>query len=220
MQPDWVHKLVTLKYADPQGARLLLAHFGVAIEANRQTKMLALSGPKAAVETAEAALKEMDVPAAAQKDFDLTVYFVVGSDRDDGFSGGAVPQELQSTVSALKQTFPFKSYTLLDTLGLRSRAGSGAATTGQLAPGNRLTKFDVRSVNLEGDGKMIRIDGLNAGMRALTNVGGGKSEYVDVSNVRADVVDVKEGQKLVIGRSSLEGPGRALFLVLIAKVAE
>jgi hypothetical protein len=34
------------------------------------------------------------------------------------------------------------------------------------------------------------------------------------------VVDVKEGQKLVVGRSSLNGPDTALFLVLIAKVAQ
>jgi hypothetical protein len=33
-------------------------------------------------------------------------------------------------------------------------------------------------------------------------------------------VGVKEGQKLVIGRSSLEGPTKALFLILIAKVAQ
>jgi hypothetical protein len=43
---------------------------------------------------------------------------------------------------------------------------------------------------------------------------------VDVSSVSTDVVDVKEGQKLVIGRSSLDGPNRALFLVMIARVAQ
>jgi len=31
-------------------------------------------------------------------------------------------------------------------------------------------------------------------------------------------VDVKEGQKLVVGRSSLDGPEKAMFLILIAKV--
>jgi hypothetical protein len=40
-----------------------------------------------------------------------------------------------------------------------------------------------------------------------------------VSGVNTQVVDVKEGQKLVVGRAS-EGPGKALFLVLIAKVAQ
>jgi hypothetical protein len=41
--------------------------------------------------------------------------------------------------------------------------------------------------------------------------------YTD-TGISTDVVDVKEGQKLVVGRSSLDGPEKALFLVLIAKV--
>jgi len=40
-----------------------------------------------------------------------------------------------------------------------------------------------------------------------------------MSGVNTQVVDAKEGQKLVVGRAS-EGPGAALFLVLIARVAQ
>ena len=64
-QNDPVHRLVTLKYADPYAARELLKHFGVSIQADRQMKMLALTGPKSAVETAESALKQLDMPGAA-----------------------------------------------------------------------------------------------------------------------------------------------------------
>jgi len=46
----------------------------------------------------------------------------------------------------------------------------------------------------------------------------GKIDYVN-SGIATDVVDIKRGAKLVIGRSSLAGPGQALFLVLIAQVA-
>jgi hypothetical protein len=31
-------------------------------------------------------------------------------------------------------------------------------------------------------------------------------------------IDIKEGQKAVIGRSSMQGPEKALFLVLTAKL--
>lgn len=213
-QDDVVNRLVTLKYADPQAARYLLANFGVSIQADRQMKVVALTGKRSAVETAEAALKQLDVPSAGQKDIDLSVYFIVG--RDDAPTAGVIPQDLQSTVAALKQTFPYQNYELLDALSLRSRSGSRASTTGQV--GNNLTDFSIQSATVEDDGKMIRIDGLNAKVRQLINVGG-KSEYTDVSGVRTDVVDVKEGQKLVVGRSSLAG-SRAMFVVLIAKVAQ
>ena len=46
-----------------------------------------------------------------------------------------------------------------------------------------------------------------------------KPNYVE-TGISTDVVDVKEGQKLVVGRSSLNGSDTALFLVLIAKIAQ
>jgi hypothetical protein len=214
-QSEQVHRLVTLKYADPYAAQSLLKNFGVLMQADRQMKVVALTGAKSAVETAEAALKQLDVPGASQKDVDLTVYFVVGHDNAPG-TGTGVPADLQTTIAALKQTFPYKNYELLDALSLRSRAGSNAHSTGQLG-GQRLTQFGVNSVTVE-EGGMIRIEGLRAGVRQLQNVGS-NPQYVDVSGVNTQIVDVKEGQKLVVGRAS-NGPNSALFLVMIAKTAQ
>jgi len=205
--------IVPLKYLDPFAVQNLLHDFGVDIRGDRQLKVVALNGRPAAIETAIAALKRLDVPAAAQKDIDLTVFFVVGRD-DNEPSAGPVPQDIQSTVATLKQTFPYKTYELLDALFLRSRAGSGATATGQLS-GAKLTSFSVRSVNLEGD-NMIRIDGLHAGIKAFHN----GNQYVDVSAISTDIVDTKEGQKLVVGRASMEARNRALFLILIAKTSQ
>jgi len=107
---------------------------------------------------------------------------------------------------------------MLDVLSLRTRAGVPASTTGQLSRG-RLTSFSVNSAALEGDGTMIQLNNLHAGLRIPINDKDGKTTYMD-TGLRTDVVDVKEGQKLVVGRSSLNGPDTALFLVLIAKVAQ
>src|SRR3974377_1193874 len=152
---DHVQMVVQLKYADPGALSSLLRNFGVSIMPDQRMRVVALSGPRSAVETAEAAIKQLDVPTAAQKDIDLTVYFVVGTDENP--AGNPIPQELQSTVTTLKQTFPFKNYYLLDALSLRTRVGAGAQTTGQLS-GGRTTEFSVRDVSLEGDGATIRID--------------------------------------------------------------
>jgi hypothetical protein len=85
---------------------------------------------------------------------------------------------------------------------------------------NRLTTFTINSANLEGDGNMIRLDRLHAGLRIPNGSDkNGSPSYLD-TGISTDVVDVKEGQKLVVGRSSLNGPDTALFLVLIAKVAQ
>jgi hypothetical protein len=210
-----VQKLVTLKYADPQSVVRLLRVWGLdSVEMDNQLKVLSLSGTKARVASAEEAIKQLDVPSAAQKNIELTVYFVAGTDQDKGF-GNPIPQELQSTVTQLKNTFPYKNYGLLDVLSLRTRSGVGANTVGQY--GTRMTDFRVRSASLDGDASMIRLDGLHAGLRNPLTDGAGKTTYID-TGISADVLDVKEGQRLVVGRSSMDGPEKALFLVLIAKV--
>jgi hypothetical protein len=211
---EQIQKLVVLKYADPRAIEILLRDFGVAVRIDPQMKVLALSGHRANVTTAEEAIKQLDVPSAAQKDVDLTVYFLLGT--DNGPMGGAIPSDLQSTVTTLKSTFPFKSYGLLDVLSLRTRAGVSASTSGQLN-GGRLTSFSVGSASLEGDGTMIQLNRLHAGLRIPVPDKEGKTSYLD-TGITTEMVDVKEGQKLVVGRSSLNGPDTALFLVLIAKV--
>ena len=222
-----IQKIVQLKYADANSLQMLLMNFGVEMRSDSRMKVLTLAGPRNRVTTAEDAIKQLDTPAAAQKDIELTVYFVMGSDTTTT-SGAAVPQDLQSTVAALKTTFPYKTYVLLDTLSLRARSGVGADTTGQLSA-NRFSSFKVGSASVEGDGTMIRLDRLHAGLRIphTTAIGTGpggvgagierKTEYID-TGITTEIVDVKEGQKLVVGRSSLDGPNTALFLVLIAKV--
>jgi hypothetical protein len=211
---EQIQKLVTLKYVDPQSVQNLLNNFGVQIRTDQRLKVIALSGSRSHVITAEDAIKQLDVPSSAQKDIELTVYFVIGSDQNA--PGSPIPTDLQSTVATLKSTFPFKTYALLDALSLRSRAGVGASTSGVLA-GNRITQFRVRSATLEGDS--IRLDQLNAGIRTPIQPKAGEMSYLD-TGISTDVVDVKEGQKLVVGRSSVDGPDRALFLVLIAKVVD
>jgi hypothetical protein len=216
---ETIQKLVPLTYADPQSVRSLLVNFGVHIGWDGHNKVVALSGHRANVTTAVEAIKQLDVPGAAQKDIDLTIYFVVGTDDTNTAAGSAIPQDLQSTVAVLKSTFPYKTYAMLDVLSLRTRSGVSASTSGQLSRG-RLTTFHLNSASLEGDGSMIRLDALHAGLRIPNGVDKtGQNAYLD-TGITTEVVDVKEGQKLVVGRSSLNGPDTALFLVLIAKVAQ
>ena len=211
-----IQKLVSLKYADVRAIRNLLANFGIEVRIDEQMKVVSLSGRRSNVTTAEEAIKQLDVPAAAQKDIDLTVYFVVGTE-DPAQTSSAIPADLQSTIGTLKTTFPFKNYGLLDTLSLRTRSGVTASTSGQLSRG-RLTSFSVSSASVEGDGTMIQLNNLHAGLKVPVTDKDGKTTFLD-TGLHTDVVDVKEGQKLVVGRSSLNGPDTALFLVLIAKVA-
>ena len=120
---------------------------------------------------------------------------------------------------------------MLDALTLRTRAGSSAETSGILNASNppRMSVFSIRNTTVSEDGTTIRIDRMHAGLRIPSTHYGtvdaktgvkyqGSVEYIN-SGIDQDV-DVKEGQKVVVGRSSLEGPQQALFLVLTAHVIQ
>lgn len=214
--PRPIEKLVRLKYADPQKISRLLNYFGVLMTWDSEMKVLAVHGTPEQIAAVEEAIKQLDVAGAAPKNIELTVYFVVGSDREN-LEGNPVPQDLQNVITQLKNAFTFKNYRMLDMLTLRTRSGVGAETTGQLSASQlpSLTTFKVRSASVGEDGA-IRIDGLHAGLRIIIASSQQKYDYAD-TGLSADV-DVKEGQKVVVGRTSMAGPDKALFLILMAQV--
>jgi hypothetical protein len=209
-------KLVSVKYVAPEAIHSMVRTFGVDVQMNSALKTMSLSGFPENIAAAEAAIKQLDV---APKNIELVVNFLVGSNQTT--TAGAVPAELRDVVAQLKSAFTFKDYSMLDTLTLRTRAGSAADTTGIIANPSassipRLTQFSIRSASVTDDG-VIRIDRMHAGLRIPIP----SAQKVDYVNTGIDQdVDVKEGQKIVVGRASLEGPEKALFLVLTAKVVQ
>jgi hypothetical protein len=176
------------------------------------------------IAAAEAAIRQLDV---SPKTVELVVHFVVGSDQPN-LTGAAVPADIRDVIAQLKSTFTFKDYKMLDVLTLRTRAGSNAETTGILGAGvnPRLSSFSIRNATVAEDGSTIRIDRMHAGLRIpmgqrTTDTKSGTRTSVEYMNTGIDQdVDVKEGQKVVVGRASLEGPEKALFLILTARVVQ
>src|SRR5437899_3272079 len=73
-QPERVQKLITLKYADAQSVGKLIQVFGLdSVQPDNHLKVISFSGSKARVASAEEAIKQLDVPSAAQKNIELTV---------------------------------------------------------------------------------------------------------------------------------------------------
>lgn len=229
MAQEKITKLITLKYAEPRAVESMLQMFGVAINSNNQMRTMAILGTPEKIAAVEAAIKQLDV---APKSVELTVYFLVGGDQPGLMGNGTVPQELRDVITQLKGTFTFKEYKMLDALTLRTRVGSSAETSGILNAGTppRMSQFSIRNTSLSEDGTTIRIDRMHAGLRipytrrssAVEAAKGAPAqssvEYIN-SGIDQDV-DVKQGQKVVVGRSSLEGPQQALFLILTANVIQ
>jgi hypothetical protein len=217
-----IQKLFLLKYADPTHVANLLGVFNASVRPDSDMHALAVETTSGATMSAiEEAIQRLDVPSAASKNIEMTAYLLIGSESA-GTEASAMPKEMDSVVAQLKNAFAFKSYRLLDILALRTRVGQRAQTSSSgratpIGPNTPAvtTDFLIRSVGIGSDETTIRVDGLNLNSHVPVQTGStGQYSYNSVG-LQADV-DIKQGQKVVIGRVSVGES--ALFLVLTAQV--
>jgi hypothetical protein len=215
-----VQRIFVLKYADPTNLYELLRVFEAHISVNNELHALAVTASEPTIQALELAINKLDVPAAAVKNIELTMQLVIGSDGDA--AGGALPKDLEPVVTQLRNAFPFKSYRLMDVLTLRTRSGRPAGTMssgGSMQAGGSnkpiVSTFNINSSRLAEDGSTVRLDGLRASSQIPIDMGQGSYSLRDL-NLNTDV-DIKAGQKVVIGRHGINRE-QALFLVLSAQV--
>ena len=87
---------------------------------------------------------------------------------------------------------------------------------------NATYHFSFRSASITSDDKdkIIRIDSLRMVVTVptkMSNVGRTSDSRQTVINTN---IDVREGQKVVVGKATINGSNDALFLVLTAKVVD
>jgi hypothetical protein len=221
--PKLIQKLIPLKYADPRTVENMLRVFDVQVVSNTELHAMAVKGTPQTIQAVEEAIARLDTPAAAPKNIELTVYLLVGNEAADS-PAGAIPKEMESVVTQLKNTFQFKNYRLLDVMTLRTRTGQQASTEssgGFMQYGNVTkpvtTTFTINSSSIGADGSTIRIDQIRTGTKIPQEQGPGQFNYQDLG-LRTDL-DIKEGQKVVVGRMGINRD-QALFLVLTARVVQ
>jgi len=204
-------RIIQAKYADVKDLANVLGVFGYHIEANRELRVLAVSAPPDVMTAIEDAVKRLDVPAAAPKDVDLIVYLVLASLQADG--PGGIPPELQPIANELKGLFSFKGFRMLDTILLRTQPGNMASANGVIGESEKTPYvFVVRpsAVTEDPKGRLIRLDNL----KLTLHVPGGLEAGINTE------ITVREGQKVVVGKSNMGGTDKALILVVTAKVTE
>jgi hypothetical protein len=214
-----VQKLFVLKYADPNRVSDIVRLFsGGPALANPEMHVIAVSAKADAMNAIEDAIKRLDVPSSAPQNIEFTAYLLVGSQSEA--TAGTVPKDLEPVVTQLKNSVSYRSYRLLDTLQVRARTGQPAGTRSQggeikvegiAAPQRVTTSLSLRSSSLGSDGA-IHMERLELG----AGVSGGPPS--GIYQIGTDL-DVKEGQKVVVGKTGLN-PSEAIFLVLTARVVQ
>jgi hypothetical protein len=164
-------------------------------------------------------------PAGANN-IELTVYLLSGGAQS---GSDEVPADLESTVKQLHSLFTYKSYKLAESFLLRGRKNSGSSAQGVL-PGSGL-HYDLRYQANWDAGTPSSLIHINALRLSLTRTGpmiaatklGKESTFERQTDTVASIstdLDIREGQKTVVGKSSVNSTGDALILVIVPKLVD
>jgi hypothetical protein len=221
-EEERVNRVFQLKYVDPRNlAGILHPYVFGGVNVDVQLKALTVTTRPDAMPEIEKIIQRFDVPPPPVLNIEVTIYIMSALAQP---AATAVPPELDAVVKQLKSTFSYKGYQLIDTQAIRVRAGQGGEASGAVdngAPGVPKTisqiKFKSAAASADEKGRAMRIDGLHVGLR-IPIVTEGKFQYLD-TGINTDV-DIREGQKVVVGKANMDGSDRASIVVLTAKVVE
>ncbi|HEX7362414.1 MAG TPA: secretin N-terminal domain-containing protein [Bryobacteraceae bacterium] len=226
--------LVRLHYAKPGDIAGLLNGL-VVIRANDALRAVVLRGDPQAVAKAEEIIHKLDVPQTqtSERNIVLTMY-VIGATNKPAPAGAKMPEDLQPVVRQLKAIFPYSTYSLLDSMLLRSREGTDMSTTGTLkffpsqpaSAGEMATICNI-SYHLSPQrgaetSNAVRLSEFRFHARVPVVVGstaaGATPQFQQVSVGFKTTLDLPEGKKAVVGKTDIDNGDAALFVVLSAKI--
>jgi hypothetical protein len=167
-------------------------------------RVLSVSAAPAVVAAIEETIKRLDVPPPPIKSVEITVYVLECSASGDA---GSLPQDLQGVFAQLKKTFNYAGCGLARTLLAR-----GSDDSRFLAEFNERTagRYEMSGrVQVDsGTPPVVRLRGIDF----VTGFGPSRSRL-------GGDIEVREGQKVVLGRGGLTESGKDQIVVLTAKVA-
>jgi hypothetical protein len=224
-EDETVNRVFQLKYASANRVANVLRPYG-AVNPDDQLKTITVQGRKSLMPEIEQIIQRFDVPPPPVQNIDVTIYLMSALGQP---SAGSVPPELEPVVKQLKGIFSYKGYQLIDTQVIRVREGHGGEASGVVDSAGKSDmktisqiKFRAASVSADEKGRAIRIDRLQVGLKipvtSLDSSGAKQYQYLD-TGISTDV-DIREGQKVVVGKANMDGSDRASIVVLTAKVVE
>jgi type II/III secretion system protein len=222
-----VSKVIPVKYADVRRINGLIAIFGATIRADPELRVITASGTASNVAAVEEAIKKLDVPSPPTRDIDLTMYILAASQQPG--QSEKIPADLGDVVEQMKRVLNYKEFRLLNTVLIRARDGARAGASGAIMDGvgeNQKADFDFNfdeaNVSSEGKTLSVKIRGMHFEVsRPASLVVGDKGAKREGTSATINTsIDLPEGQKVVVGKTTFESPNSALILVLTAKVVD
>ena len=224
-------RVFEIKHRDPEVLAQVLRPLGsgfkgATITANREFKILTIRDFPENIAAMDEAIKRLDRPEAARPDIEFTVHILIASSGDG--PGSEFPAELGQVIKQLQSTLKYKTYNLMASAIHRGKEGparlenKGIAeskllgiTTSQTSP--IFYEYSLQRISLEGaaTSPTVQVSDFGFHMRApLLLDSSGKIAYDSIGFNTP--VSVREGEKVVVGTTSMGDKG--LIVVLSAKV--
>lgn len=221
-----MRKMFQLQHADAGAVAALLGIYGVPIMKDERMKILLVSAAPEVMQSIEETVHRLDVPPEAPKSVEITAYILTGS----ASGPSSLPPELQPAAAQLKALSADRSFRLLDIMVARARTqdiygrGGNFSASGVVRTAgdtNAQTRFQANgtAVFTAGKGRQVRITGLEFWLNTPAGQNKEGRPVFETTGINTNV-DIPEGQKVVVGKSSMAAPDQPLVLVLTAKVLD
>jgi hypothetical protein len=230
-----VQKIVPITTGDTTQIFMTVANVmaSMPIKIQMYQNTLVLNGTQESVTSAEQLIKNLMSAAPRERNIEITGYIILASvdwKSEQGHNlpaGGGVanmPADLDPVLKQFRSLLNYKAFHVLDTIILRGRENSIMTSSGFLAvpgvPGSTgaTVEFRVQRPSVTED--VVHLKDLNLNVRIpTTNVNDKGAVYSNEVRISTDA-DVKAGQKVAIGKASVDANGDALILVVSAKVVD
>lgn len=218
-----VQKVFEIKHVDVNSLAQALSVFCIATP-NRDLRVISVNVRPGFLPAVEETIRRLDVPPPTPKNIELTAHLLMASDQES--TANTPPAELEGVIRQLKATFAYKGFQTLDTLIVRSRDKADGSVKGVVrlsqdepAPAQYTFQYSGAFINPDEKGRSIRVDNLKLSAQVPVRPKGSSGYTVADTGFVTDV-DIREGQKVVVGKATVDGTSSALILVITAKVVE
>lgn len=175
------------------------------------------------------AIRRLDVPEPPSPGIELHVHLLVAS-NDAGPSASPFPPELVEVVRQLPNTLGYRSYTLMSSQVLRTKAGARELSNKGVAdfklpadnPASRnpiFFDYEMRSLTLDAAASgpaRVQLENFQLAMRIPLMVSSDKVEYEQIGF--RTPVSLRDGERVVVGTTTMAD--KSIVVVLTANVSK
>ena len=242
-EDPYVTKVVRV-HGDADKLRILACNGAeVNCQASAPLRAIVVKGRSRYVAQVEQTLQELDsispssASSSSDKNVELTTYVIGGSTEPFLGAQDITGETLAPVVKQLHAIFPYSHYQLLSTLVMRSALGERAESTGMMGvrstpdlsvPTSYQISFNSAKVSDAGSGQIhlakfqfnVRVPYVSGSIRASVpgEIPRAQTQFQEINVGLQTDIDLREGQKVVVGKTNVSDSDSCFFLVLVAKL--